>query len=119
MHITTRRMLGGIALAATFGLGAMTGALADQPRMQSALNHLQMAKDDLQKASSDKGGHRVQAIEAVNNAIRHTRMGMRLRPAELARGRARRRLRMRARDKVRRASQGGPGASLAGLGPAP
>ena len=77
MHITTRRMLGGIALAATFGLGAMTGALADQPRMQSALNHLQMAKDDLQKASSDKGGHRVQAIEAVNNAIRHTRMGMR------------------------------------------
>jgi hypothetical protein len=76
MTRTTRRALAGAALVVTFGLGAMTGALADQPHMQSALNHLMAARDELQQASSDKGGHRVAALEAVNNAIRHTRQGI-------------------------------------------
>ena len=39
-------------------------AFADpQPKMQEALDHLKQAKAALQAATSDKGGHRVKAIE--------------------------------------------------------
>ena len=76
MTSTTRKALTGVAILATFGLGAVTGAIADQPHMQSALSHLEMARNELQSASSDKGGHRVAALQAVNDAIRHTRMGI-------------------------------------------
>jgi hypothetical protein len=76
MTRTSRRFVGGLAIFATFGLGAITGALADQPHMQSALSHLQMARDELQQASSDKGGHRGLALKSVDSAIAHTRMGI-------------------------------------------
>jgi hypothetical protein len=72
----TRRAVTGLAIVTTFGLGAVTGALADQPRMKSALKHLQMARSELEAASSDKGGHRVAALQSVDEAIRHTRMGI-------------------------------------------
>jgi hypothetical protein len=72
----TRRAVAGLAIVTTFGLGAVTGALADQPRMKSALKHLQMARSELESASSDKGGHRVAALQSVDEAIRHTRMGI-------------------------------------------
>jgi len=40
-----------------------------QPEMKSALEHLREAQQDLNSGSHDKGGHRVKAIEYVNNAI--------------------------------------------------
>jgi hypothetical protein len=76
MSRITRRVAAGFALVATFGLGAVTGALADQPHMKSALSHMAMARDELNQASSDKGGHRVAALRALDEAIRHTRMGI-------------------------------------------
>jgi hypothetical protein len=76
MNRTIRRAAAGIALLATFGLGAVTGALADQPHMRAALDHMYQAREQLNGGSSDKGGHRVAALQALNEAIRHTRMGM-------------------------------------------
>ena len=72
----TRRALAAIALVSTFGLGTLTGALANQPHMKSALGHLQAARGELEQASTDKGGHRVAALNAVDAAIRETRMGI-------------------------------------------
>lgn len=48
----------------------------DQPHMQSALDHLKDAKSNLEKATPDKGGHRVKALELVNTAISEVNAGI-------------------------------------------
>ena len=53
--------------------GAMT---PDQPHMQAALNHLLDAQRNLQSATSEKGGHRVKALEYVGKAITETNKGI-------------------------------------------
>ena len=52
-------------------------ARADQPAMRSAIYHLRQARSDLQRALADKGGHRVNAIAAVDQAIDETQAGIR------------------------------------------
>jgi hypothetical protein len=47
-----------------------------QPRMQAALVALTTAKNNLEKASHDKGGHRVAALKYVNNAIDEVKKGI-------------------------------------------
>ncbi len=47
-----------------------------QPRMQSALQLLEGAKQHLEAASDDKGGHRVKAIQAAKDAIDHVKKGI-------------------------------------------
>lgn len=47
-----------------------------QPNMMSALQHLELAKDKLEKATADKGGHRVKAIKLVKEAIEETNEGI-------------------------------------------
>lgn len=70
------------AAALLLGLFSMPVARAvnadddDQPHMQAALKALHEAKEHLQAAKPDKGGHRVAAIKAVDEAIKHTEMGM-------------------------------------------
>lgn len=51
-------------------------AAPDQPHMQSALDLLRQAKTNLESATSDKGGHRVKAIDYVNKAIDETKKGI-------------------------------------------
>lgn len=51
-------------------------ARADQPRMQAAARHLQAARDELSRASSDKGGHRQRALDLVERALREARAGI-------------------------------------------
>ena len=48
----------------------------DQPHMQNALNALQNARDNLNRADADKGGHRVKAIGFVNDAISEVQKGI-------------------------------------------
>jgi len=62
------------ALAAVVGI-QVAGA-EPQPNMQAALNSLQAAKASLEKASADKGGHRVKAIALTNEAIEETKKGI-------------------------------------------
>jgi hypothetical protein len=40
------------------------------PKIRHAIKALEAARDDLQDASHDFGGHRAEALEAVNNAIK-------------------------------------------------
>jgi hypothetical protein len=51
-------------------------AAPDQPHMQAALDALNSAKDNLDKAEADKGGHRASAIQLVNDAISEVRRGI-------------------------------------------
>lgn len=67
-----------LVLALVVGLRVVdTASAAPQGHMRSALNHLRLAKDQLQKATPDKGGHRVKAIELTNGAIDQVQAGMR------------------------------------------
>jgi hypothetical protein len=47
-----------------------------QPHMKAALESLKKAKEQLEKATADKGGHRAKAIELVTNAIEQTEKGI-------------------------------------------
>jgi hypothetical protein len=48
----------------------------DQPHMQNALTALENAKDSLEKATTDKGGHRNKALDFVKDAIKEVKKGM-------------------------------------------
>jgi hypothetical protein len=58
------------------GLVAIAGAVPDQPLMQAARSSLQTARGELQKATPDKGGHRVKALSLVNSAISEVNAGI-------------------------------------------
>lgn len=62
-----------LALALVFTAGVVTGA---QPHMVNALSALQTAKSELQAAQANKGGHRLKAIDLVNQAIGEVQAGM-------------------------------------------
>lgn len=51
-------------------------AAPDQPHMQAALNGLENAKDSLNKATADKGGHRAKALDYVKDAIDEVKKGI-------------------------------------------
>lgn len=47
-----------------------------QPNMQQAMSSLMEAQTSLQYATSDKGGHRVKALDLVKQAIKETQQGI-------------------------------------------
>jgi hypothetical protein len=47
-----------------------------QPNMETALHDLQAARGSLERAAHDKGGHRVRALELVDQAISEVQMGI-------------------------------------------
>lgn len=63
-------------LLASVVLSASASCLADQPNMEAALKSLDQAKESLNKASEDKGGHRVKAIQAIDQAAKEIKAGM-------------------------------------------
>ena len=60
-------------VAGGFAAGCATAA---QPHMTNALNALQTARAELQVAEHNKGGHRVIAIQRVDDAINQVRLGI-------------------------------------------
>jgi hypothetical protein len=52
-------------------------AVAYQGNMERALESLHAALDSLQQATSDKGGHRVHAMDLIRQAIFQTEAGIR------------------------------------------
>jgi len=72
-----RRVLCMLALGVLLLAGFVAGrARADQPHMMAARDHLRLARAELQAADADKGGHRVKAIERVNEAIAEVDRGI-------------------------------------------
>lgn len=64
-------------LAAVLGNSAINTAQAEvQPHMKSALGALRSAHDQLQRATADKGGHRVKAMALTKNAIEQVEKGI-------------------------------------------
>jgi hypothetical protein len=55
---------------------AMPAFADDQPKMKEALESLEHAKQQLQQAEHDKGGHRAEAIKHIDQAIAQVKAGM-------------------------------------------
>ena len=73
-HFAPRqKLLIGILVVSSLGVGYALGA---QPRMEAALALLQNARDELEAAVPNKGGHRERAIELVDRAIGQVREGI-------------------------------------------
>ena len=69
-----------LALCATLaliaGLGAQSRQMARiEPHMSAAAGHLERAKNELEKATATKGGHRENAMRLVDQAIQEVRAG--------------------------------------------
>lgn len=47
-----------------------------QPEMDAAIQHLREAQQSLESASSDKGGHRVSALQLINQALAEVEAGI-------------------------------------------
>ena len=61
---------------AMLGESFLLTSSTDQPHMQRALDYLRQAKDNLEAATTDKGGHRKKAIGYVNDAIDEVKKGI-------------------------------------------
>jgi hypothetical protein len=65
-----------LAVVMLLGIVAIAGAMPDQPNMQAARGNLITARNELQRATADKGGHRANAIGLVNSAIAEVNAGI-------------------------------------------
>ena len=83
MNVTTSNRMSrkfvalGLVIALISGAAVgVTGTIAAQPHMTSALNDLSSALNQLEAAIPDKAGHRVEAIGLVKQAIDQTTEGL-------------------------------------------
>jgi len=65
-----------VGLFTALSLMSSVSAFGNQPHMEAALAALEQAKASLQKATADKGGHRVKAMKAVDDAIAQVKAGI-------------------------------------------
>jgi hypothetical protein len=67
---------GALALGATV-LASPASAQEHHPMIRRAIDALEAAKNDLQHADHDFGGHRLAAIDAIDHALEQLRIAMR------------------------------------------
>jgi uncharacterized protein (DUF1501 family) len=76
----SRRSVLALLAALPFGLAVTSrraaAAAEPQPHMRAALASLRAAREHLDKATPDKGGHRASAIVHVDEAIKETEAGI-------------------------------------------
>ena len=72
-----RPVVRGLLLILVLAVAFIAGQLsADQPQMRSALTNLKQARANLERATSDKGGHRERALRLTNEAIEEVERGI-------------------------------------------
>ena len=70
---SARKVLLGVAIAASMGVGYAIGA---QPHMTTSIGLLQNARAELGAATPNKGGHRERAMGLIDQAIGEVRAGI-------------------------------------------
>lgn len=81
MRKMSLRFLAGAIMLSLLALPVTMAASQDkdkdeQPHMQAALESLKQAEQHLKEAAHDKNGHRVAALKATQDAIKHVEAGM-------------------------------------------
>lgn len=62
--------------ASTFKAESSFAGTPDQPHMTAAVAALESAKNNLERATADKGGHRAKALDLVRDAIDQVKKGI-------------------------------------------
>ena len=65
-----------LAASLTGTMAFTPAALEPHPHISSAIVELEAARNELKTAAHDFGGHRVEAVEAVDNAIKQLQLAM-------------------------------------------
>jgi len=65
-----------VVIMSTSAIRSSDAGKEPQPLMKSGLRHLKLARTALEKATHDKGGHRVAAIKLTNEAIEQVEKGI-------------------------------------------
>ncbi|HZT59956.1 MAG TPA: hypothetical protein VFA21_15205 [Pyrinomonadaceae bacterium] len=66
-----------LTLACAFAAGTSNASAAERhPEIRKAINALERARTDLQNAAHDFCGHRAEALEATDNALRQLRLAL-------------------------------------------
>ena len=73
-----KRILAVVIVAALLVGGTIGICAADEPHMRAALEHLREAREQLEKATPNKGGHREKAIELIDRAMGQVKEGIEL-----------------------------------------
>lgn len=68
-------LLGSLSIGA-FAKGNAATPIEKHPKIRQAINALEAARGDLQKAAHDFCGHRAEALEASDNAIKQLRLAL-------------------------------------------
>lgn len=76
-RIVSLSLLGGLMMASLAATPAAAQSCVGNRNMCDALTALEQARASLQRADSNKGGYRAQAIRSVDQAIRQVRNGIR------------------------------------------
>ena len=71
-----KRILVVVVIAALLVGGTIGICSADEPHMRAALEHLREAREQLEKATPNKGGHREKAIELIDRAMGQLKEGI-------------------------------------------
>ncbi len=73
MSMTRRSTLAGAVATAGIVFSAATAEAEPHPEIRHAINALEKARDYMQHAAHDFGGHRVDALRECDEAIRQLR----------------------------------------------
>ena len=73
VSVSFNRLLMGIAIASSLGIGYAIGA---QPHMEATIGLLQNARTELAAATPNKGGHRERALALIDQATAEVRAGI-------------------------------------------
>ncbi len=76
LRFDLRKAVLAIVFAVFFGAVGASVALANQPHMVNARADLESALSQLNQATANKGGHRVNAINLINQAISEVNLGI-------------------------------------------
>jgi hypothetical protein len=71
-----KRILATVVIAALLVGGTVGICAADEPHMRAALEHLREAREQLEKAVPNKGGHKEKAIELIDRAMGQVKEGI-------------------------------------------
>ncbi|HEY3592421.1 MAG TPA: hypothetical protein VGL13_01045 [Polyangiaceae bacterium] len=65
-----------VGVGVGFSGSAIKTATAEPPPMEQALHHLHEAKENLEHAAHDHGGHRTKALDRTREAIQQVEEGL-------------------------------------------
>ncbi len=71
-----KRIIAVVVVAMLLVGGTVGICAADEPHMRAALERLREAREQLEKAEPNKGGHREKAIELIDRAMEQVKGGI-------------------------------------------